>query len=96
MGYTFKCLGSGVWGLAGTQGNRQKTDFKKLISLLALQGGDADTNAAVCGALVGCVIGYSKLPEDWLGSLTYKPWLDQKATALLKLMGLLDSMDGDK
>lgn len=27
---------------------------------------DSDTNAAVAGALLGCKLGYSKLPQDWL------------------------------
>ena len=31
---------------------------------------DSDTNAAVAGALLGCKIGYNKLPQDWL---TYAP-----------------------
>jgi ADP-ribosylglycohydrolase len=34
-----------------------------------MQGGDTDTNAAICGALVGSVWGKEAIPAQWLGSL---------------------------
>ena len=40
------------------------------------QGGDADTNGAVAGALLGCKLGASALPATWLNELKYKDWLD--------------------
>ncbi len=33
------------------------------------EGGDADTNGAVCGSMIGAKIGFSELPKDWLGQL---------------------------
>ncbi|EFA84314.1 hypothetical protein PPL_03392 [Heterostelium album PN500] len=71
IGYTYKCMGSAIWGV------RSPHDFRKTIDLLIREGGDADTNAAVCGALIGCVIGYTKLPSDMLKALPNKAWLDQ-------------------
>eukprot|EP00026_Physarum_polycephalum_P002884 Phypoly_transcript_02893.p1 GENE.Phypoly_transcript_02893~~Phypoly_transcript_02893.p1 ORF type:complete len:395 (+),score=66.58 Phypoly_transcript_02893:1362-2546(+) len=81
IGYTLKCLGSGVFCVRGT-------DFKTLINDLVMEGGDSDTNAAVAGALLGCKIGYSKLPQDWLSGLKEKEWLDEKVDRFLALLGL--------
>ncbi len=30
-----------------------------------MQGGDADTNAAICGALLGAVYGREAIPTQW-------------------------------
>ena len=38
-------------------------------------GGDADTNGAVAGALLGCKVGVDKLPPEWM-ALKHKDWLD--------------------
>jgi len=81
IGYTLKCLGSGVFCLRGD-------NFTKVINDLVMEGGDSDTNAAVAGALLGCKIGYSKLPQDWLNGLKEKAWLDDKVDRLLGLLGL--------
>ena len=34
-----------------------------------MQGGDTDTNAAICGALLGAVNGLSAMPERWIETL---------------------------
>jgi len=47
------------------------------------------SNASVCGAVLGCKLGYSKLPKDLL-ELKYKSWLDEKVTLFLRTTGLLD------
>jgi len=83
IGYTLKCVGSGFWGL------RSKKNFKDTLLELIREGGDADTNGAVCGALLGCKLGYSQLPKDWLASLLHKTWLDRKVIAFLKFNGNL-------
>jgi len=85
IGYTLKCVGSGFWGL------RSKKDFKETLHELIREAGDADTNGAVCGALLGCKLGYSQLPKDWLASLLHKKWLDRKVIAFLKFNGNLPS-----
>jgi len=41
-----------------------------------LQAGDADTNGAVAGALLGCKLGASELPDSWRDGLKHKDWLD--------------------
>ena len=42
-----------------------RTGVERVVGL----GGDADTNAAVAGALLGSRFGASSIPEGWLGSL---------------------------
>ena len=51
-----------------------------LVVFLILQGGDADTNGAVAGALLGCKLGSSALPPTWLKGLKHKGWLDGHVT----------------
>lgn len=34
-----------------------------------MRGGDSDTNAAICGALLGAVCGREAIPAQWLDSL---------------------------
>ena len=50
--------------------------FVRCADLFLLQAGDADTNGAVAGALLGCKLGASKLPDSWLNGLKHKDWLD--------------------
>lgn len=71
IGYTFKTLGSGFWAL-------KQNDFRKAITKIVLQGGDADTNAWVAGALLGCKLGIEAIPESWRNKLKHKDWLDQQ------------------
>lgn len=51
LGYTYKCLASAVSSfLSGSS-----SGFVAAICDLVEEAGDADTNAAVAGALLGCV-----------------------------------------
>jgi ADP-ribosyl-[dinitrogen reductase] hydrolase len=34
-----------------------------------MRGGDTDTNAAICGALLGAVYGRDSIPEQWVECL---------------------------
>ena len=56
------------------------TVCSSLVLFLILQGGDADTNGAVAGALLGCKLGSSALPPTWLKGLKHKGWLDGHIT----------------
>ena len=42
------------------------------------QGGDADSNACVGGAMLGCKLGLEAIPQSWREGLLHKEWLDQK------------------
>ena len=43
------------------------------MSEIILQGGDADTNAAVAGALLGAKLGFGSLPQNLIEQLRHKP-----------------------
>ena len=83
IGYTYKCLGSGIWAYL----NKEAGQFKSILTTLIKEGGDSDTNAAVAGALLGCKIGYTNLPKEWLSGLLYKRYLDERVVAFLGKMG---------
>ncbi|KAJ7927739.1 ADP-ribosylation/Crystallin J1, partial [Mycena leptocephala] len=54
MGYVYKCLGAAL-----------VETFRSAIVKLVMCGGDADTNGAVAGALMGALYGYADLPTEW-------------------------------
>ncbi|XP_065827930.1 ADP-ribosylarginine hydrolase Tri1-like [Oscarella lobularis] len=87
IGYTFKTLGSGFYGL------RHCNDYWKTIMELIMEAGDADTNAAVCGALLGCKLGYKSLPAERLAKMPHVEWLEEKVTQFLTLIGLTENKD---
>lgn len=90
-------MGSGFYGL------RKGTDFRKTIIELIMEGGDADryivamfnqdsfflyySNGAVCGALLGCKVGFSALPDDLL-QFKHRQWLDDQVDQFLTVIGL--------
>ena len=47
------------------------------------------SNAAVAGALVGCKLGFSSLPQDLL-QFPHREWLDQRVDSFLEVTGLKD------
>lgn len=59
MGWVKNAFFQALWELA--QGENFEESLVHTISL----GGDADTNAAVCGALLGAVYGEEAIPERW-------------------------------
>jgi hypothetical protein len=88
MGYVYKCLGSALWCLRQVF-NRQET-FKSAMTKLVMCGGDADTNGAVAGALMGALYGYNLLPGEWKEGLKYKEWYNGKISALCVVASLTD------
>ncbi len=50
------------------------------------EGGDADTNAAVAGALLGAKFGYSNIPQRWLEGLVNRQELEGKVDGLIALI----------
>ncbi|KFY31206.1 hypothetical protein V493_01314 [Pseudogymnoascus sp. VKM F-4281 (FW-2241)] len=95
MGYVFKCLGSAVLtlrfaireGLGLHSGSTEL--FETLITNLVMEGGDADTNACVAGALVGSWVGYSRLPRHWSKGMKNVEWLVVKAEAVSFKSGIM-------
>ena len=48
------------------------------ILKIVLSGGDADTNAAVAGAILGAKFGICHIPEEWKDGLLYASMLHDK------------------
>ena len=79
-GYTLRTLAAGLWAY------NFGTDFRSAIQTLIAAGGDADTNCAVAGALLGSRLGYAALPEDWICGLLRRNELAEKARRLVALL----------
>ena len=60
MGWVGIALGNALHWLA------QGADFESALIETVRRGGDTDTNAAVCGALLGASQGLRAIPERWL------------------------------
>jgi ADP-ribosylglycohydrolase len=90
MGYVYKCLGSAILclRLAMRETKPTSTTFERLITDLIMQGGDADTNAAAAGALLGAWLGFSRLPANWSEGIKHREWLMEKTLALSSLVGV--------
>ena len=72
MGYTLRTLGAALWAYW------HATSYKEGILKIVLSGGDADTNAAVAGAILGAKFGISQIPEAWKSGLLYASMLHNK------------------
>jgi len=86
IGYTFKTLGAGFWAL-------KQATFRDAIETVTMEAGDADTNCAVAGALLGCKLGLYSIPPSWRQGLTYKDWLDKQIQSYLELLKPAHSHD---
>ncbi|NJO87734.1 MAG: ADP-ribosylglycohydrolase family protein [Chloroflexia bacterium] len=83
IGYTLKTMAAGLWAL-------KHNNFKKCIGEIIHEGGDADTNAAVAGAVLGAKLGFEKLPKDWVDGLLEKKKLESKVNDFIELLGTQD------
>lgn len=88
IGYTLKCLGAALFCFARKQKAAMTNGdfFMQVITQLVLEAGDADTNGAVAGALLGCRLGLKGLPSAWLDGLRNKEFLMKISEELLELV----------
>ncbi|HSH05843.1 MAG TPA: ADP-ribosylglycohydrolase family protein [Anaerolineae bacterium] len=63
IGYTLKAMGAGFWAL------RYGESYRQAISAIVMEGGDADTNAAVAGAMLGARWGLTGVDSRWAAGL---------------------------
>ena len=61
--------------------------FEELMVKLIMEGGDADTNGAAAGALLGAYLGYANLPSHWKLGLAHNEWLMAKTERLAIAVG---------
>ena len=78
MGYTLMALQAGLWCLA------QPEDFERVLVEIVNAGGDADSNGAVAGAVMGCRVGAAGIPARWLASIADVDRLEWLADELLE------------
>lgn len=60
--------------------------FMETIMEIVREGGDADTNCAIAGAVCGALIGYSALPERMINSISYKKFFDETTREFLDVI----------
>ncbi len=70
------------------QGATAERAFSKALIWAGNLGGDADTNAAVAGALLGARLGMNAIPDRWLNELEARKELIDVADALTRRSGL--------
>jgi hypothetical protein len=51
-----------------------------------MAGGDADTNCAVAGSLLGAYLGVEALPSQWIDGLAHRQWLERKVEGAASLL----------
>jgi ADP-ribosylglycohydrolase len=76
MGYTLKTLAAGIWAL--THAN----SFEEGLLAVIHEGGDADTNGAVAGALLGAKFGMRSMPSPWIEELIWRMYMDRVSQEL--------------
>lgn len=84
IGYTLKALSAALWAYFNA------ADFEQGLFAVINEGGDADTNAAVAGSLLGAKFGYSGIPDRFLKGLQKKEVLMEKCDAFVKLAERLE------
>ncbi|KAF9906210.1 hypothetical protein BX616_000780 [Lobosporangium transversale] len=87
MGYTFKCVGVGFYAVTRHE-DPQPIDsayngpaglFRGIMEQVTLEAGDADTNGAVVGSLLGARFGIEKgIPSSWWTELRHFEWLNHE------------------
>jgi len=80
-GYTVHTLEAAFWSFLTTE------SYEHAVVRAANLGDDADTVAAVCGALAGTYYGYSAIPERWRAQLHDEVRIREVALALGHLHG---------
>ena len=80
IGYTLKALAAAFWTM------RNSNSFEEGIRVLIHEGGDADTNAAIAGALLGTSFGYESIPEHWISELAGAEALAGRVQKLISLI----------
>ncbi len=97
IGYTMKPLAAGLWAL--THGR----DFEDGLLRVIAQGGDADSNASVAGALLGTRYGLKAIPDRLVRGLANSRYLARVSRELieriapgdLEVVGAALALEGD-
>jgi len=79
--HVFKSMAVALFALRLTEGS-VKSDYKRIISVVATTGGDTCINCALSGAFIGAVIGLNNIPNDWLFNVPNRKWINQRIAEL--------------
>ncbi len=63
QGWVLTAFRNALWQLL------HATNLEEAVVDTVMRGGDTDTNAAICGALLGAVYGRNAIPRQWMESL---------------------------
>lgn len=80
IGFTYTALEAGLWAVA------QSASFEDGLLRVIEEGGDADSNGAVAGALLGARYGFSAIPSRWVEGLVFGGELMTRVEQLLQLV----------
>ena len=81
VGYTLKTLAAGLWAYWNAP------SFGEGLLSVVRAGGDADTNAAVAGAILGAKFGFGAIPPEYVDGLIYKDQLEEVILGMIELLG---------
>lgn len=64
--------------------------FEASLTQVLFRGGQSRIVGTVCGGILGCITGYTRLPPRWIDGLhpTVCTWLNERINHLLDMMGL--------
>ena len=71
IGFTYKTMAAGFWAL------KHGSTFIEGLLPIVNEGGDADTNGAVAGSLLGARFGLSGIPPELIDGLKRKDRLEE-------------------
>ena len=80
IGYTLKATGAGWWAY------HHAPDFAEGLLQVVHAGGDADTNGAVAGSVLGARFGFSTIPAPWVDGLNRRDELMERADRLVAIL----------
>jgi ADP-ribosylglycohydrolase len=80
MGYTLKTMAAGLWAYFHAK------DFNDGLKRIIHQGGDADTNGAVAGSLLGAKFGFKTIPENYVQGLIRNNELNEMIERLTSMI----------
>jgi ADP-ribosylglycohydrolase len=72
MGYTLKAMSAGLWAYVHAE------NFEHGLLEVINEGGDADTNGAVAGSILGAKFGYHSIPQKYIDGLIRRDILEAK------------------
>eukprot|EP00667_Euglena_gracilis_P003402 EG_transcript_3413 len=67
---------------------RGEAEFEASVKKVVMEGGDAQTNAGITGALVGAAVGAARLPAGWVRHLPHRQWVADRLQPLWPLLGV--------